>query len=209
MITSKFLRIYFTKVLFFFEKDIGSFAKLFLEDQNGLKSIVSFLNNETFITKNLNLSVNVFGNETRIIKLLIANLTGLSKRNDKLFKDRCQELKFSVIDGIFHITNNIDYLESNNNLIETKSVYEDLFYIAKLCSLEPTSNVFDISLENNSIFHMFIQALKFLYEKVETIDFTKNKTIEKYEPKLEKDFKESIFVYILYSINILNKNVKV
>ena len=35
--------------------------------------------------------------------------------------------------------------------------------------------------------NVFIQALKALYEKVETIDF-----------------KESIFVYILYSINILN-----
>ena len=103
----------------------------------------------------------------------------------------------------------IDYLKSESDLIETKSSYEAFFYIGKLCSLIPTQNEYDILLENRNVFHIFIQALKSLYEKWETLDFKSNKTIEKDEPKLDKNFKESIFVYILYSINILNKNFMV
>ena len=103
----------------------------------------------------------------------------------------------------------IDYLKSESDLLETKSSYEAFFYIGKLCSLIPTQNEYDILLENRNVFHIFIQALKYLYEKWETLDFKSNKTIEKDEPKLNKNFKESIFVYILYSINILNKNFMV
>ena len=102
----------------------------------------------------------------------------------------------------------IDYLKSESDFLETKSSYEAFFYIGKLCSLIPTQNEYDIFLENRNVFHIFIQALKSLYEKWETLDFN-GKTIEKDEPKLDKNFKESIFVYILYSINILNKNFKV
>ena len=103
----------------------------------------------------------------------------------------------------------IDYLKSHSNdLIESKGSYEAFFYIAKLCSLIPTQNEYKIFVEEK-IFHIFIQALKSLYEKeVETIDFN-GKSIEKDDPKLDKDFKESIFVYILYSISILNKTFKV
>ena len=86
-------------------------------------------------------------------------------------------------------------------------MHEAYFYIAKLCSLIPSQNDIKILLEKK-IFQIFIQELKSLYEKVDTIDFN-GKTIEKDEPKLDKDFKESIFVYILYSINILNKYFKV
>jgi len=105
------------------------------------------------------------------------------------------------------LINYIDYLKSKNDLNKTR--YEAYFYIAKLCSLIPTLNEIKIFLEKK-IFQIFIQELKSLYEvsKVETIDFN-GKTIEKDEPKLDKDFKESIFVYILYSINILNKHSKV
>ena len=105
------------------------------------------------------------------------------------------------------LINYIDYLKSKNDLNKTR--YEAYFYIAKLCSLIPTLNEIKIFLEKK-IFQIFIQELKSLYEvsKVETIDFN-GKTIEKDEPKLDKDFKESIFVYILYSINILNKYSKV
>ena len=105
------------------------------------------------------------------------------------------------------LINYIDYLKSNNDLNKTR--YEAFFYIAKLCSLIPTQNEYDILLENRNVFHIFIQALKSLYEKWETLDFKSNKTIEKDEPKLDKNFKESVCVYILYSINILNKNFKV
>ena len=83
------------------------------------------------------------------------------------------------------LTNYIDYLLNIGLIdIESKSCYEAYFYIGKLCSLGPTQKEFKIFLEKKNV---FIQALKALYEKVETIDF-----------------KESIFVYILYSINILN-----
>ena len=103
------------------------------------------------------------------------------------------------------LINYIDYLKSKNDLNKTR--YEAYFYIAKLCSLIPTLNEIKIFLEKK-IFQIFIQKLKSLYEKVETIDFN-GKTIEEDEPKLDKDFKESVFVYILYSINILNKYSKV
>ena len=106
------------------------------------------------------------------------------------------------------LINYIDFLKTqNNDLIESKDSYEAFFYIAKLCSLIPTQNEYNIFVEKK-IFHLFIHAFKSLYEKIEIIDFN-NKTIEKDEPKLDKDFKESIFVYILYSVNILNKYFKV
>ncbi len=76
-----------------------------MEDEYGLKSIVSFLNDEKFVEKNLNSMVGVFGYEIQIIKLLIANLTGLHKHNDDLFKKRCQELNFNLIEVIFNIIN--------------------------------------------------------------------------------------------------------
>ena len=49
----------------------------------------------------------MFGFETRITKQLIANLTGLNKHNDDLFKKRCQELEldFNLIKSILNITN--------------------------------------------------------------------------------------------------------
>ena len=103
------------------------------------------------------------------------------------------------------LINYIDYLKSKNDLNKTR--YEAYFYIAKLCSLIPTQNEIKIILQKETI-QIFIQELKSLYEKVDTIDFN-GKTIEEDKPKLDKDFKESIFVYILYSINILNKYSKV
>ena len=105
------------------------------------------------------------------------------------------------------LINYIDYLISKNDLNKTR--YEAYFYIAKLCSLIPTLNEIKIFLEKK-IFQIFIQELKSLYEvsKVETIDFN-GKTIEEDEPKLDKDFRESVFVYILYSINLLNKHSKI
>ena len=57
-----------------------------MEEEKGFKSIASFLNDKNFVEKNLNSMVGVFGYEIRIIKLLIANLTGLHKHNDNLFK---------------------------------------------------------------------------------------------------------------------------
>ena len=94
--------------------------------KNGLESIVSFLNNETFIDKYLNSNVNLFGNETRIIKLLIANLNGLIENNDELFKDRCQKLNPLLIETIFKIINKA----------ETKSdiTYSAYLFLSKICS---------------------------------------------------------------------------
>ena len=90
------------------------------------------------------------------------------------------------------LINYIDFLKTqNNDLIESKDNYEAFFYIAKLCSL--IQNEYNIFVEEKSVFHIFMQALKSLYEKVETIDFN-GKLIEKDDPKLDKDFKESIFV---------------
>ena len=100
----------------------------------------------------------------------------------------------------------LKYKDSKDN---PKRVDLLINYIDKLCSLIPSQNEIKISLEKK-LYHVFIQELKSLYEvsKIETIDFN-GKTIEKDEPKLDKDFKESVFVYILYSINILNKHSKV
>ena len=103
----------------------------------------------------------------------------------------------------------IDYLKSNNDdLIDTKSCFEAFFFIAKLCNLELAQNEMNTFLEKTAI-NVFIRALKCLYDKVESIDFN-GKIIKKEDPpKLDKDFKENIFVCILYTINILNKYSKV
>ena len=113
--------------------------------KNGLESIVSFLNNETFIDKYLNSNVNLFGNETRIIKQLIANLNGLIENNDELFKDRCQTLNPLLIETIFKIINKA----------ETKSdiTYSAYLFLSKICSEDEIKERFSnilIKYENNS-----------------------------------------------------------
>jgi len=104
-------------------------------------------------------------------------------------------------------TKYLEYLTTSNDLIENKDSYDAFFYIGKTCSLKPTTKELQILLEKN-LAHIFIKTLKALFEKISTLDFN-NKTIEADEPKIEKDFKESIFVYILYSINILNMREQV
>ena len=79
---------------------LKDFSKFFLGNDYGLKSIAFFLNDAKFIEKILNSSVNVFGFDTRIIKQLIANLTGFNKHDDDLFKVKCKELNFSLIKSI-------------------------------------------------------------------------------------------------------------
>ena len=106
-----------------------------MEDENGLESIVSFLNDKKFVEKHLNSIVNVFGTETRIIKLLISNLTGLNKHNDALFKKICQQLKFNLIESIFTITNKVETKSDIN--------FSAYLFLAKMCNENELENEFN------------------------------------------------------------------
>ena len=97
----------------------------------------------------------------------------------------------------------LDFLAKSNNLDE--SSYEAYFFIGKFCKyLKP--NEWDIFLKNNAA-QIFAQTLESLSEKRHALKFETDTNIEVGDkPKFdEKDFKESIFSYVLYSLNILCK----
>ena len=100
----------------------------------------------------------------------------------------------------------LDLLSSSDNLIGSQSSYEAFFYIGKFCRCLQ-ANEWAIFLENNAP-QIFIKTLKSLYEKREELKFDSANIEVGEKPKSdEKDFKESIFSYTLYSINILCKDL--
>ena len=107
------------------------------------------------------------------------------------------------------------YLESltkSSDLVESKCSYEAFFFIGKICSITNSVDELYIVLERK-LAKIFVKTLKYLYEIWQTLNLNNDgKTainIELDEPISNKYFKESIFCYILYSINILNRTEKV
>ena len=100
----------------------------------------------------------------------------------------------------------LDFLGAKSSNLD-ESGYEAYFFIGKFCKyLKP--NEWDIFLKNNAA-QIFAQTLESLSEKRHALKFENDTNIEVGDkPKFdEKNFKESIFSYVLYSINILCKNV--
>jgi hypothetical protein len=99
----------------------------------------------------------------------------------------------------------LDFLATSNSLDE--SGYEAHFFIGKFCKYLKT-NEREIFLEKNAV-QIFKKTLASLFEKRHELKFDTDTNIEIGDkPKFdEKDFKESMFSYILYVINILCKDV--
>ena len=92
-----------------------------------------------------------------------------------------------------------------------KSCYEAFFYIGKYCYyIDYKNEELAIFLKNNAA-QIFTKALKSLYEKRGELKFNSETNIETgSEPNARidvKDIKERIFSYIIYSINILCKDL--
>ena len=102
----------------------------------------------------------------------------------------------------------LDLLSSSDNLIGSQSSYEAFFYIGKFCrGLQ--ANEWAIFLEKK-VAQIFIRTLESLYEKRDELKFDNCETsieIGDAPTSDEKYFKESIFAYTLYSINILCKDL--
>jgi hypothetical protein len=100
----------------------------------------------------------------------------------------------------------LDFLATKTNFINEQSIYEAFFYIGKACFYYKETEL-DIYLEKNAA-QIFTKTLASLYEKREELKFNSETNIETGdEPNGFKDFKESIFSYILFSMNILCKNL--
>jgi len=100
----------------------------------------------------------------------------------------------------------LDFLAAKSNHLD-ESGYEAFFFIGKFCKyLKP--NEWDIFLEKKGA-QILTQALDSLSEKRHELKFVSETNIEVGDkPKFdEKNYRESIFSYILYSINILCKDV--
>ena len=104
------------------------------------------------------------------------------------------------------------FLASRKDLIADKSSYEAFFYIGIFCKYIDFKDeeYMAIFLKNNTA-QIFTKALKSLYEKRGELKFNTETNIETGSaPNASidvKDIKESIFSYILYSINILSKDL--
>jgi hypothetical protein len=99
----------------------------------------------------------------------------------------------------------LDFLATSNNL--DKSGYEAFFFIGKFCKYLKT-NEWEIFLEKKAA-QILTKTLESLSEKRYELKFESETNIEIGDkPKFdEKDFRESIFSYILFVINILCKDV--
>ena len=99
----------------------------------------------------------------------------------------------------------LDFLAKSNNL--DQSGYEAYFFIGIFCKYLKTSER-EIFLEKKAA-QILTKTLESLSEKRHELKFESETNIEIGEkPKFdEKDFRESIFSYILYTINILCKDV--
>ena len=106
----------------------------------------------------------------------------------------------------------LEPLTKSSDLLERRCSYEAFFLIGKTCSIKPSSNELNIFLERR-LAHTFVKTLKYLYEIWPTLNLNNDGrtaiNIELNEPVGKRYFKESIFCYILYSINILNRTEKV
>jgi len=106
----------------------------------------------------------------------------------------------------------LESLKESKELLESKCSYEAFFFIGKTCSLTNSADEFYIVLEKR-LARIFVKTLKYLYEMRQTLNLNNDGrnaiSIELDEPTGDKYFKESIFCYILYSINILNRIEKV
>jgi len=91
-----------------------------VEATDGLETILSFLKDEQFIKNNLKSGIVIFnGNRMRIIKVLIANLTGLSKNMDNLrFAKKCNDS--NLVEVIF------------SNIIKNNDITSDVTFSAYL-----------------------------------------------------------------------------
>jgi len=99
----------------------------------------------------------------------------------------------------------LDFLAAKSNNLD-ESGYEAFFFIGKFCKhLKP--NELEIFLEKKAA-QILTKTLESLFEKRHELKFENDTNIEVGDkPKFdEKNFKESIFSYILYSINILCKD---
>jgi hypothetical protein len=99
----------------------------------------------------------------------------------------------------------LDFLAAKSNNLD-ESGYEAFFFIGKFCK-HLKQNEWDIFLKNNAA-QILTKTIESLFEKRHALKFDSETNIEIGDkPKFdEKNFRESIFSYILYSINILCKD---
>jgi hypothetical protein len=98
----------------------------------------------------------------------------------------------------------LKFLSTSEDLINSQSSYEAFFFIGRFCLYATEWNIF---LGENAP-QIFIKTLKSLYEKREELKFDSANIEVGERPKSdEKDFKESIFSYTLFSFNILCKDL--
>jgi len=151
----------------------------------------------------------------RVLRFLIASLSALSQVED-LFTKKSQELnliefmfniiKNSVTPSDLAFSANLFLLRNCNgeDLINSQSSYEAFFFIGRFCLYATEWKIF---LEKNRP-QIFIKTLKSLYEEREDLNFDSANIEVGEKPKSdEKDFKESIFSYALFSFNILCKDL--
>ena len=106
----------------------------------------------------------------------------------------------------------LDLLASRDDFIADKSSYEAFFYIGIFCYYTDykKEDYTAIFLEKNAA-RIFTKALKSIYEKRGELKFNSETNIETGNaPNASidvKDIKESIFSYIIYSINILSRDM--
>jgi len=121
-----------------------------VEATDGLETILSFLRDEEFIKKNLNSGMIIFGNNRmRIIKVLIANLTALSKNmDDSEFVYKCND------------SNLVEIISSNivkNNDITSDVIFSSYLFLSTICNESQIENEF------KSIPRKFITYLRTCY----------------------------------------------
>ena len=121
-----------------------------MEATDGLETILSFLRDEEFIKKNLNSGMIIFGNNRmRIIKVLIANLTALSKNmDDSEFVYKCND------------SNLVEIISSNivkNNDITSDVIFSSYLFLSTICNESQIENEF------KSIPRKFITYLRTCY----------------------------------------------
>ena len=98
----------------------------------------------------------------------------------------------------------LEFLSTSEDLINSQSSYEAFFFIGRFCLYATEWKIF---LEKNRP-QIFIKTLKSLYEEREDLNFDSANIEVGEKPKSdEKDFKESIFSYALFSFNILCKDL--
>jgi len=106
----------------------------------------------------------------------------------------------------------LDLLASRDDFIADKSSYEAFFYIGIFCKyIDFSKEDFTAIFLKKNAAQIFTKALKSLYLERGELKFNSETNIETgSEPNASidvKDIKESIFSYIIYSINILSRDM--